>query len=72
MLIYRAMTNEQMLFITVLQKLNQGTTPKTGCYPCPTASFRRGFRVAFFVSFLAKQKRKNVLNVKLQGIFINE
>ena len=48
-----------MLFTTVAQKLHQGTTAKTGCFPCPTASFRRGFRVAFFVSFLAKQKRKD-------------
>ena len=72
MLKYQAVTNEQMPFTTVLQKLNRRTLPKTGCYPCPTASFRRGFRVAFFVSFLAKQKRNNVLNVKLQGIFINE
>jgi hypothetical protein len=42
----KALNKEQMLFTTVAQKLNQGTTPKTGCFR---------FRVAFFVSFLAKQ-----------------
>ena len=34
--------------VTVVLKLNQGTIPKTGC---------NRFRVAFFGSFLAKQKR---------------
>ena len=33
---------------TVVQKLNQGTTPKTGC---------NRFRMPFFGSFLGKQKR---------------
>ena len=42
------MTQEQMLFTTAVQKFNQGTIPKTGC---------NCFRVAFFRSFLAKQKR---------------
>jgi len=36
--------------VTVAQKLNQGTIPKTGCYR---------FRVCFFGSFLHKQKRTN-------------
>ena len=42
-----AMIKEQMFFTTVVQKLNQGTHPKTGCYR---------FRGAFFGTFLAKQK----------------
>jgi len=48
------MANDQMPFTTVAQKPNQGTIPKTGCFR---------FRVAFFVSFLAKQKRKERINV---------
>ena len=44
---FKAMIREQMLFITVVQKLNQGTQPENG-------PFR--FRGAFFGTFLAKQK----------------
>jgi hypothetical protein len=44
----KVLTREQMPFTTVAQQLNQGTLPKTG---------RFRFRVAFFRSFLAKQKR---------------
>jgi hypothetical protein len=54
----KALTKILLLFTTVVQKLNQCSTPKTGCYR---------FRVAFFVSFLAKQKRKIVFNMKLQA-----
>jgi len=47
---FKAMIREQMLFITVVQKLNQGTQPENG-------PFR--FRGAFFGTFLAKQKSTN-------------
>ena len=43
----KRMIREQMLFTTVVQKLNQGTQPENG-------PFR--FRGAFFGTFLAKQK----------------
>jgi len=36
---------------TVVQKLNQGTIPKTGCIR---------FRGSFFVTFLEKQKSKAI------------
>jgi hypothetical protein len=42
------MPKAQMSLTTVAQKPNQGTNRKTGCYRFPGA---------FFVSFLAKQKR---------------
>jgi hypothetical protein len=41
---------------TVVQKPDQGTNPKRGCNP---------FRGAFFVSFLAKQKRKEKTSILL-------
>src|SRR4051812_24273458 len=40
---------------TVVQTFNQGTNPNSGC---------NRIRVAFFVSFLARQKRKDQLYVK--------
>jgi len=47
--------------ITVAQKLNQGTNPKTGCY-----RFRGSFFVYFFVQRTPsedKQKSKNKNNI---------
>ena len=44
-----------MFGTTVAQKLNQGT-PENGRSPCPTASFRRGFRVIFWSFFVDTKK----------------
>jgi len=49
------MNREQMLFTTVVLKLNQGTNPKTGCYRSEPDE-ESG---AFFGTFLAKQKSTN-------------
>jgi hypothetical protein len=46
----KALSNDNEVEATVVQKLNQGTIPKTG---------RHRFRVCFFGSFLHKQKRTN-------------
>ena len=49
--------------VTVVQKLNQGTSPKTGCYR---------FRLPFFDTFLGKQKSKVVMkhpNIMLKHLF---
>jgi hypothetical protein len=40
---------------TVVLTLNQGSIPKSGC---------NRFRVAFFVTFLAKQKSKELNSIK--------